>query len=398
MSTLLSFEESLDLIRKNAILTGTETCSLESCQGRRLATPITARVSRPPAAVSAMDGYAVRLQDVAADNASLSVIGQAPAGTPFNKSVAPGEAVRIFTGGELPNGANHVVPQELVSRDGNHIKVSRAYDTAAHVRAEGVDFNKGEVLLAAGTRLGAAELAVAAAANYGELQVATRPLVALLSNGNELKRPGSELAAGEIISSNPSALGALLTSWGADIIDLGIAGDSVASIQSHIAIAESADLIVPIGGASVGDHDHMRTAFADLAYQPIFEKVAVKPGKPTWFSRNDRQYVLGLPGNPASAMVCAHLFLPSLLDPNHPTTFKKARLTSRISANGNRTHFLRAAAHIDSGGQLRVTPASNQDSSLLTPFLTANCLIHQPPDSAEFEPNELIDILPIGSL
>lgn len=398
MSTLTPFETSLSIIRQHSPPKRTETIALTECLGRTLAEPIIAKVSRPPAAVSAMDGYAVRLQDVTTETSSLNLIGESPAGTPFKSKLRENETVRIFTGGELPPGADHVVPQELTSKDADRITINNAYSQAAHVRAKGVDFLQGAQLIAPGTRLGAAELAIAAAANYGTLQVYKPLTVALLSNGNELKPPGSELCPGEIISSNPYALAALLKSWGASVLNLGIAPDRIDAIQSHIERANEADIIVPIGGASVGDHDHMRSAFSGLGYKTIFEKVAVKPGKPTWFAQKKDQYVLGLPGNPASALVCAYLFLPSLLDPNHAHSFTKASIKQGLKANGSRTHFLRARASVAPSGQLEVSPAINQDSSLLVPFLSANCLIHQAPNGPAIAAGDLTDILMLGPL
>ena len=345
-----------------------------------------------------MDGYAVRLDDVQKADAELTIVGHAPAGTPFSGALGPHQAVRIFTGGELPSGADHVVPQELTSATESTVTISKAYERAAHVRAKGVDFVEGTEIIPAGKRLGPAELALAAAANYEKLKVFKRVSVALLSNGDELRPPGAKLTRGQIISSNPFALKPLLESWGADVTNLGIASDNITDIQSRIERAEHSDLIVPIGGASVGDHDHMRRAFANLGYDPVFEKIAVKPGKPTWFSRKNEQRVLGLPGNPASALVCAQLFLPSLLDPDHQQVFRRAKLASQLPRNGARMRFLRAAASLDDTGTLTVEPATNQDSSLMTPFLSANCLLCQPSNHPHQDEGSLADVLLIGSL
>lgn len=398
MSQLNAFETCLNLIRQNAIKKNSEMCPLDACLGRKLAEPVIAKISRPPVAVSAMDGYAVRLDDVASEGAKLDIIGAAPAGSPFHGTVKAGQAVRIFTGGEMPTGANHVVPQELTTSADQNVTINKAYTRAAHVRAAGIDFQEGAALIPSGTWLGSAELAIAAAANYGALRVYEPVTIALLSNGNELKPPGSTLEAGEVISSNPSALSALIQKWGAQASNLGIASDSIEAIQSHIRRAEDADIIVPIGGASVGDHDHMRAAFAELGYENIFQKVAIKPGKPTWFAKKGSQYVLGLPGNPASALVCAHLFLPSLIDADYKQKQHRASLTSPMKSNGSRINFLRAVASLTPDGVLQVAPAPSQDSSLLSPFLSANCLIRQPVDSPELAAGTLVDILMIGEL
>jgi len=398
MSQLIPVDGALALIRANAVAQHTETLPLRESLGRKLAEPISAKVSRPPAAVSAMDGYAVRLIDVAEAGSILSVIGEAPAGTPFDTPVKQSQAVRIFTGGELPPGADHVIPQEATQRDGDTVKIQNAYTQTAHVRQTGVDFSEGAHLLSAGTHIGPAELAIAASANHATLSVYKRPKVALLSNGDELRQPGSTLERGQIISSNPTALSALITQWGGEPLDLGIASDSIASIQSHIAQASGADIIVPIGGASVGDHDHMRAAFAGLGYDPIFEKIAVKPGKPTWFSAKNHQRVLGLPGNPASALVCAHLFLAPLINPDKGHTRRTALLGAPLKENGPRTSYLRAHLEISDEGALVAHPAGNQDSSLLTPFLTANCLIYRDAGASALAPGRAVQILIIGPI
>lgn len=398
MVHLISVETALGLIRANAITPSTEHVALEAGLGRTLATPLSAKVARPPAGVSAMDGYAVRLSDVTSAGAGLEVIGEAPAGTPFDTPLAKGQAVRIFTGGELPRGADHVIPQERADRTGDRVVIQNAYTDSQHVRQAGLDFREGAELLDAGTRIGPAELAVAAAANHATLSVYARKKVALLANGNELKPPGSALGRGQIVNSNPPALSALITQWGAEPIDLGIAPDSISGIQDYIQRAKDADIIVPVGGASVGDHDYMHAAFSGLDYDTIFAKIAVKPGKPTWFAAKGDQRVLGLPGNPASALVCAHLFLAPLINPNKGHSLTPASLGAALTANGPRTNFLRAHAGLDKTGKLTATPAQNQDSSLLTPFLTANCLIRRDADAPEIKAGAPVKILMIGPL
>jgi len=398
MASLISVEDALAFIRANTIKQPIETVPLNDALGRTLASPLIAKVSRPPAAVSAMDGYAVRLGDVAKAGAVLRVIGEAPAGTPFDTPVKSGEAVRIFTGGELPPETDHVIPQERTSRSDDRVTMENAYSAPACVREAGLDFAESTTLLNTGTRIGPAELAIAAAANHGDLPVFKRPKVALLANGDELKPPGSSLARGQIVNSNPPALSALIASWGGEPIHLGIASDSIAAIQAFITQAADADIIVPVGGASVGDHDYMRAAFAELGYENIFEKIAVKPGKPTWFAAKGSQRVLGLPGNPASALVCAHLYLHPLIDPDHGHQLRPATLGASLRANGARTNYLRAHASIDETGTLTATAADNQDSSLLTPFLTANALILRDANAPELSPSASVQILMIGPL
>jgi len=398
MSTLISVDAALALIAANPLPHSIETVPMGTALGRRLATPLKAKVSRPPAAVSAMDGYAVRLADVTTPNAELRVIGAVPAGTPFTGALNQGETVRIFTGGEIPQGADHIVIQEDTVPNGDTVTCKDAYDTPQFVRAAGLDFSQGDTLIEAGTILAPAHLAIAAAANHGTLEVTRRPRVGLLANGDELRAPGSDLKRGQIVNSNPAALAPLITAWGGDPVDLGVASDSEASIREHIAAAADIDLFVPIGGASVGDHDHMRAAFAAEGFTPVFQKIAVKPGKPTWFSSKGDTRVLGLPGNPASALVCAHLFLSTLLGADWTARQVTARLTKPLKDNGNREQFLRAVASLTPYGQIQAEAANNQDSSLLRPFLTCNALIRREIGADKKAIGDTVKILLIGPL
>jgi molybdopterin molybdotransferase len=395
---MISVDEALDLIRRHKRSQATQTLALDQCLGRTLAAPIIARTTRPPVAVSAMDGYAVRLADAANVGSALKVIGEAPAGAPYQGSVNSGEAVRIFTGGEVPSGADHIVIQENVTRDANTITCLEPSPQRRFVRAAGMDFKQGDTLVEAGTKIGPMQLSIAAAANLAELEVSKRPRVGILANGNELKSPGSDLQRGEIINSNPIALAALIERWGGEAIDLGIAADSVASIQAFAQADSNIDIYVPVGGASVGDHDHMRAAFSGLGFEPIFQKVAVKPGKPTWFSQNGDKRVIGLPGNPASALVCAHLFLAPLLSDTAHEACMRAALAAPLPPNGPREQFLRAAATFSPEGQLLVVAAPNQDSSLLRPFLSCNALIRRRPKAAAAVLGEPVEVRLIGDL
>lgn len=393
MSALISVDEAIAQLIAARPQRTVESVTLDLAHGMVLAEPVIAQVSRPPAAVSAMDGYAVRLDDVRTAGARLNVIGEAPAGKPFDQRVNTGEAVRIFTGGEMPTGTDHIVIQEDTSRDGSLVICAESYDAPQSVRAAGIDFKKGDALIAAGSRIGSAEIAVASAANHAQIPVFRRLKVAILANGDELRPPGSTLKRGEIISSNPAGLSALIRDWGGEPTDLGIAGDSVASIREHIDRASKADVIVPVGGASVGDHDHMRAAFAEAGFEPVFSKIAVKPGKPTWFSQRGQQRVLGLPGNPASAFVCAHLFLKPLLYAASGLETGRASLSAPISANGPRESFLRGIAEPDEQGVRKVRAVPDQDSSLISPFLSANALIHRRANAPASETGELVDIV-----
>ncbi|WOR16184.1 molybdopterin molybdotransferase MoeA [Hyphomonas sp. FCG-A18] len=398
MSGLISVDQALAHLSAHPLPVVHRTVPLSEALGRRLAEPVLARVTRPPAAVSAMDGYAVRLGDVRESGAKLRVIGEAPAGTPFEKAVGAGEAVRIFTGGELPNGADHIVIQEDTIRNGDVVTCKDSYAQAQFVRAAGLDFSEGETLIEAGTVIGAAELAIAAAANRATLNVVQRPRVGILANGDELRPPGSELKRGQIVNSNPAGLAPLIQAWGGEPIDLGVASDSVESIREHMHVGGEIDLYLPVGGASVGDHDYMRAAFAEEGFTPVFEKIAVKPGKPTWFSTREGQRVLGLPGNPASAFVCAHLFASALLGAAWTERQVMAQLSAPLKESGKREQFLRAMATLGEDGQLRVEAATNQDSSLLRPFLSCNALIRREIGAAGKSMGDTVPIIMIGPL
>lgn len=396
---MISVEEALGFLSRHALPRRIERISLSDARGRILAEPVHARLDQPAAAVSAMDGYAVRFSDLQAGQKHFDVIGESAAGAPFEGRAAPGEAVRIFTGAILPDGADHVVIQENTIRSGARISVSDSHDDPANVRARGIDFLVGQCLVGAGTRLGAAELALIAAGNVPEVSVLVPLRVGILANGNELKPVGSELAHGEIINSNALSLAALFQDWGADVIDLGIAGDSVDAILEKIRARADIDLFVPVGGASVGDHDHMYDAFTEAGFTEIFRKVAVKPGKPTWFSTFEDQRVLGLPGNPASALVCAQLFVGPLLGQEWQNRLIPARLAVPLSPNGPRETWLRASVHVSDTGHVTVGAiASNQDSSLIRPFTEMNALLRRGCNAEAATPGEMITVLVTGRL
>ncbi len=392
MTGLISVADALDLILSHRPAPAIEEIAIEAAHGRLLARPVIAAVSRPPANMSAMDGYAVRLDDVRQPGARLAVIGDVPAGRPFDGVLGAGQAVRIFTGGEVPAGADHIVIQEEADRDGDTLICRQGYDAPQFVRRAGLDFSEGETLLEAGTRLTAYELGLAAAGNAGHVSVYRAPRVGILANGNELKAPGSALARGEITNSNPVALAALILDWGGEPVDLGIAEDTLDAIAGRIAEARDIDIFLPVGGASVGDHDLMRPAFAAEGFQPVFEKIAVRPGKPTWFSQRAGARVLGLPGNPASALVCAELFLKPLIAGQRHLV-QQARLACALKSNGAREHFMRAFFHLDADAALIADPAPDQDSSLIKPFVTSAGLIRRMPNAPALEAGALVDVI-----
>ncbi len=378
---MISVEEALAIILDGVDALDPETIAIGDCANRTAASDIVAEITQPPFAASAMDGYAVRAVD-ANKGGRLMVIGEAPAGAPFAGKVGAGEAVRIFTGGVVPDGADHIVIQEDVARDGDVLVISEPQDPPRHIRPAGVDFRKGDRLTAAGVRLNEIHGALFAAANIARIDVFRRPTVAIISNGDELVEPGSDLAPGEIINSNHYALAALVNKWGGEAVYLGCAEDKEDAIAAKFREGRDGDIIVPIGGASVGDYDFVKSAFRSLGGETQFEKVAVRPGKPTWYGKLGRARVVGLPGNPASAIVTATLFLQPLIaalaggDPSG--VYAEAPLASGLPANGPRESYLRATLVRGADGE-KLSPADNQDSSLLRPFAEANALIQRLP-------------------
>ncbi len=392
---MLSVEEALSKVLSGAEAIGSGTVSIAQCANRIAAADIVAKITQPPFAASAMDGYAVRAVDAKKD-ARLTVVGEAPAGAPYAGKVGAGEAVRIFTGAAVPRGADHIVIQEDVARDSDNIVISEAQNAPRHIRPAGVDFQKGDVLAAAGARLNQIHGALFAAGNIASVPVFRRPKVAIFSNGDELIEPGGDLKPGEIINSNHYALTALVNHWGGEAVYLGCAADSEDAIVDKFDAGRNADIIVPIGGASVGDYDFVKTAFRSLGGETRFEKVAVRPGKPAWFGVRGPSRVVGLPGNPASAIVTATLFLRPLIvalgggDPR--SVYGAAALANALPANGGRESYLRATL-VDGADGKELRPADNQDSSLLRPFAEANALIQRRPHADAVSEGDIVRYL-----
>lgn len=372
-------------VLKDAAALPEETVPLTSAHHRTLSRDIAALRTQPPAAMSAMDGYAVRASD-AVTGARLKVIGEVAAGRPFNSIIGAGQAARIFTGGVIPDGADAVVIQEDTARDGDIVRVNEAIAAGKNIRAAGIDFKQGDVLLPRGTRLNDRALALAASMDHPHLPVHRRPRIAILATGDELVAPGSALAPGQIVYSNIFSLSALVESESAEVIDLGIARDTLESTTDGIRRAREsgADVLVTTGGASVGDHDLVQTALMAEGVDMAFWKIALRPGKPMMHGKLGPMRVLGLPGNPVSSYVCAFLFLVPLIRAlsgrtvvDHP--LEKAVLGRDMPANDQRQDYLRA--HLASGaeGQPVATPVNAQDSSLVANLAAANALIIRPP-------------------
>ncbi len=394
--TLLSVAEARALMLSACSAGARETVDMAEAAGRTLAAPVRARRDQPPFHASAMDGYGLR---AAAAPARLRVVGEAHAGAPYPRALQPGEAVRISTGAALPEGADAVLVQEQAVLEGADL-LAPALAKGLYVRPRGLDFRAGDVLLEPGRTVDAVALAFAAAAGCSRLEVHRRPRVAILSGGDEIVAPGQEPRPDQVFDSASFGVAALAQTWGGETLPARIAHDSIEAFAERAGEAlAGADLVVVIGGASVGPRDHARPAVQSLGLALQVDGVAVRPGKPTWFGQVGRTPVLGLPGNPASALVCARLFLAPMLDAllgrphDHTLTFETARLAEALPANGPREHYLRASALNDGEGGLRIRALEDQDSSRLSVFANANALLRLAPHAPALQAGALVEAL-----
>ncbi|HGG05175.1 MAG TPA: molybdopterin molybdenumtransferase MoeA [Aliiroseovarius sp.] len=371
----------------------TETVPLADASGRVLAQPAIANRDQPPFAASVMDGYA--LNGVEADpEAMFRVIGTSAAGHRFSGRVGPGECVRIFTGAPVPDGASRVIIQEDTTRKGDVITLARDLDEGPYIRPAGADFAIGD-RVEAGRILGPSDLALLAAMNVPALTVRRRPVVAIMATGDELVMPGDTPGPDQIIASNNFGLKALVEANGGQARLLPIARDNEASLKQAFALAEGADLVVTIGGASVGDHDIVADVAASLGMEQRFYKIAMRPGKPLMAGRMQGATMLGLPGNPVSAMVCGHVFLVPALRAmlglgQSPAPRLTAPLAEPVAANGGREHYMRARLTPDG-----IRPFARQDSALLSVLAQANALLIRPVNDPARSAGESVAYLPL---
>lgn len=396
---LLSVAEALARVTQGLTPLETERVTLDNASGRVLAEDLAARLTQPPFDASAMDGYAVRAEDVAGLPATLRLIGTSAAGAGFRGRVGPGEAVRIFTGAPVPQGADTIVIQEDADEAHGVVTIKEAAP-GRHIRPRGQDFKEGEVLLAAGTRLGPRELMLAAAMNHAELPVRRRPKVAILATGDEVVPPGSELGRDQIVSSVPYGLAALIASVGGEAMSLGIANDEPESLVTLARSGSAADILLTIGGASVGERDLVASALKSEGLELDFWKIAMRPGKPLLSGRLGSQRMLGLPGNPVSALICAQVFLVPMLElmlglAADARPKPEAVLGEALQANGEREHYIRAVSEWRHDGQRVVRPLPSQDSSLVAGLARADCLIVRAPDAPALASGERVRIMPL---
>ena len=380
-----------------------ENVSLAQALGRVLDQDVVACVTQPPVAMSAMDGYAVRAEDVAKIPATLTIVGEAPAGGAYDGHVGPGQAVRIFTGGPVPAGADAIVIQEDTSREGDQVTITETSPVGRFIRAAGLDFTKGEVGLNAGRTLTARDISFCAAMNVPWLRVRRKPRIAVLANGDELVMPGEAIGPNQIVSSNNVGLCALINASGAEAIDLGIAPDNADGLKAMAAGARGADMLITIGGASVGDHDLIQSVLGTSGLSVDFWRIAMRPGKPLIFGHFGDVPMLGLPGNPVSALVCGLVFLKpaiaALLGSQMPDLeTRSALLTTELPQNDKRQDYLRATTAKDQDGNLTVTPFGRQDSSMLSRLARADALILRAPHADATNAGDAVDIIDLTTL
>ena len=404
MAALVPVEDALARILATATQPlEPETVPLAQALGRRLARDLAALRTQPPCPVSAMDGYAVRAADIAQVPVRLRVIGVSAAGHGFAGPVGPGEAARIFTGARVPEGADTILIQEDARAQGDLVEALAGEPEGRYVRRAGLDFAAGDALLEAGRLMGPAELALAAAMNHAEVAVTRRPRVAILATGDELVRPGMEPGPDQIVASNNFAVGAYAQRAGAEVVDLGIAGDDFPALEAAIRRARDAkaDVLVTLGGASVGDHDLVQTALTREGMELGFWRIAMRPGKPFMHGRIGDMRILGLPGNPVSAIVCGALFLVPLVralsgdaqagaDATRP-----AILGADLPANDQRQDYLRATLSGVEDGLPVATAFTRQDSSMLGVLARAHALIVRPPHAPPAKAGEACRVLPL---
>jgi len=381
---VISVDEALARLLAPLQALPAEQISISDAVGRVLAEDVAARRTQPPFAVSAMDGYAVRAENVAAVPANLRIVAEIPAGAGFAGVLGKGEAARIFTGAPLPEGADTIVIQEDTERNGDTVRVAEGAKLGTYVRRAGLDFSEGEVLLHAGQRLTPRHIGLAAAMNRPWLFVHRRPHVGILSTGDEVVMPGEPIGPHQIVSSNALALAAFVTACGGVPVGLGNAPDDADALRRFAAGARGVDLLVSTGGVSVGEHDLVRGVLSEDGLAIDFWEIAMRPGKPLMSGSYRGTPMIGLPGNPVSTLVCSLLFLRPAMErlagmPDDPDLPQTARLGRDLRQNDRRQDYLRSRLARGADGTLEATPFEVQDSSMMRPLASSDCLVIRPP-------------------
>ncbi|HEY2615827.1 MAG TPA: gephyrin-like molybdotransferase Glp [Acetobacteraceae bacterium] len=399
---MISVDEARNRILADLQPTPAEIVALADAWGRVTATPVIARLTQPPADVSAMDGYALRASDGSL-GAMLHVIGSAPAGHPFDGSIGPGQAVRLFTGSVVPQGADAILLQEDATASGAEVRVNEAVIAGRHIRRTGQDFAAGDVVVPGGRRLTARDIGLAAAANQPWLTVHRRPRIAILATGDEIAMPGEPIPPGGIVSSNSHALAALVRAAGGEPVVLPVAADTREAVAAVADAVYGMDLLVTTGGASVGDHDLVIESLQTRGLELDFWQIAMRPGKPLLFGRLGPVKVLGLPGNPVSALVCSILFLLPALSrlsglPAGPPPTVQAIAGAALRANDHRADHLRATVTTDPQGRIIATPFPVQDSAMLRRLALADALILRAPNAPASPEGGEVTVIRLDSL
>jgi molybdopterin molybdotransferase len=396
---MISVEEALMRLLAPLVTVPPEQVSIAEGIGRVLAEDVAARRTQPPFAVSAMDGYAVRADDLSDIPATLRIVAEIPAGAGFGGMLGPREAARIFTGAPLPDGADTIIIQEDTERHGDRVEVKEGAARGRYVRPAGLDFAEGDLLLRAGKRLSPRDIGLAAAMNRPWLFVYRRPLVAILSTGDEIVMPGDPIGPHQIVSSNALALAAFVTACGGVPILVGNAPDDPDALRRIAAAARGVDLFVTTGGVSVGEHDLVRDVLSEEGLAIDFWEIAMRPGKPLMFGHYRGTPMLGLPGNPVSTLVCSLLFLKPAIDrlsglPDAAEAPATARLAVALKQNDRRQDYLRARLAHAADGVLETVPFEVQDSSMMGPLAAADCLVMRPPHAPPLPAGSTVPIIP----
>lgn len=399
--SLIPLEDALKTVEAGIKTLGVEQVSLSQALGRVLASDVAARLTQPPAPVSSMDGYAVRASDVGQIGTTLTLIGQSQAGGPFDGTLGNGQCVRIFTGAQMPQGADAVIIQEDTVVNGAEITFNEVAFPGKFVREKGLDFNEGDILLSRGQILSTRHVALLASMNVPWVKVFRRPRVAILATGDELVMPGEIRRSDQIISSNSLAIASMVTALGGEPISLGIAGDSENALREMIASVDTCDLLVTSGGVSVGEYDLVRQVLGQEGLQIGAYRIAMKPGKPFMFGHIKDRPVMGLPGNPVSAFVTAYVFLRPALRKMMGLSFEQrqketAICTVDLKENGSRQEFMRARFSVNEAGQFCATPYDQQDSSMLANLANCDGFIIRPVGATALDAGQSVEILKLN--